>query len=88
VYSGIEAIEAEDQHAAAAGGRGTNVIGSRLFKNLVAVRKMGGGGQRDCAAGRLRGGAQSCGRVPAKHGARRKKDIPPFYEKRFAVKAR
>src|SRR5262249_28706339 len=36
VYSGIEAIEAEDSTRPLLVGERTNVIGSRLFKNLVA----------------------------------------------------
>src|SRR5207302_545845 len=39
VYSGIEAIEAEDSTRPLLVGERTNVIGSRLFKNLVAEEK-------------------------------------------------
>ncbi len=39
VYSGIEAIEAEESTRPLLVGERTNVIGSRLFKNLVAEEK-------------------------------------------------
>src|SRR5256885_7567203 len=39
IYSGIEAIEAEDSTRPLLVGERTNVIGSRLFKNLVADEK-------------------------------------------------
>src|SRR5260370_1251325 len=39
LYSGIEAIEAEDSTRPLLVGERTNVIGSRLFKNLVAEAK-------------------------------------------------
>src|SRR5208282_4652105 len=39
VYSGIETIEADDQTRPLLVGERTNVIGSRLFKNLVADEK-------------------------------------------------
>jgi 5-methyltetrahydrofolate--homocysteine methyltransferase len=37
-YSGIELVEAEDSNRPLIVGERTNVIGSRLFKNLVAGR--------------------------------------------------
>jgi len=38
-YSGIELVEAEDTNRPLLVGERTNVIGSRLFKNLVAAEK-------------------------------------------------
>ena len=68
IYSGIETIEAEEQHAAAAGGRADE----RDW--VAAVQESGGGrkvgrGQRDRAAAGTRRRAHR-GRVPAEHGAR------------------
>ena len=39
IYSGIETVEADDSTRPLIVGERTNVIGSRLFKNLVAEEK-------------------------------------------------
>ena len=78
-YSGIELVEAEDSNRPLIVGERTNVIGSRLFKNLMA--------------GEQWEEATEIGRRQVKNGAHivdvclqstdrdEIKDIPPFYEK-------
>jgi 5-methyltetrahydrofolate--homocysteine methyltransferase len=78
-YSGIELVEAEDSNRPLIVGERTNVIGSRLFKNLMAEEKWEE--------------ATEIGRRQVKNGAHivdvclqstdrdEIKDIPPFYEK-------
>ena len=66
VYSGIETIEAEESTRPLLVGERTNVIGSRLFKNLVAEEKW----EEASEIARRRAYR---GRMPAKHGARREK---------------
>ena len=78
-YSGIDLVEAEDSNRPLIVGERTNVIGSRLFKNLVAEEKWEE--------------ATEIGRRQVKNGAHivdvclqsterdEIKDIPPFYEK-------
>ena len=56
IYSGIEAIEAEDSTRPLLVGERTNVIGSRLFKNLVAEEKWEEASE--IARRQVRGGAQ------------------------------
>jgi len=66
IYSGIETIEADEQTRPLLVGERTNVIGSRLFKNLVAEEKWDEATEIG-AAGEGRGAHR--GRVLAKHGA-------------------
>ncbi|HLY18167.1 MAG TPA: methionine synthase [Bryobacteraceae bacterium] len=78
-YSGIELVEAEDSNRPLIVGERTNVIGSRLFKNMVAAEKWEE--------------ATEIGRRQVKNGAHivdvclqstdrdEINDIPPFYEK-------
>ena len=78
-YSGIELVEAEDSNRPLIVGERTNVIGSRLFKNMVAEEKWEE--------------ATEIGRRQVKNGAHivdvclqstdrdEIKDIPAFYEK-------
>ena len=78
-YSGIELVEAEDSNRPLIVGERTNVIGSRLFKNLMAAEQWEE--------------ATEIGRRQVKNGAHivdvclqstdrdEIKDIPPFYEK-------
>ena len=78
-YSGIDLVEAEDSNRPLIVGERTNVIGSRLFKNMVAEEKWEE--------------ATEIGRRQVKNGAHivdvclqstdrdEIKDIPPFYEK-------
>ncbi len=78
-YSGIDLVEAEDSNRPLIVGERTNVIGSRLFKNMMAEEKWEE--------------ATEIGRRQVKNGAHivdvclqstdrdEIKDIPPFYEK-------
>ena len=79
VYSGIEAIEAEDSTRPLLVGERTNVIGSRLFKNLVAEEKWEEASE--IARRQVRGGAQVVDVCLQSTERDEKKDIPPFYEK-------
>ena len=79
VYSGIEAIEAEESTRPLLVGERTNVIGSRLFKNLVAEEKWEEA--TEIARRQVRGGAQVVDVCLQSTERDEKKDIPPFYEK-------
>src|SRR5438552_5890559 len=79
VYSGIEAIEAEDSTRPLVIRERTNVIGSRLFKNLVAEEKWEEASE--IARRQVRGGAQVVDVCLQSTERDEKKDIPPFYEK-------
>jgi 5-methyltetrahydrofolate--homocysteine methyltransferase len=79
VYSGIEAIEAEDSTRPLLVGERTNVIGSRLFKNLIAEEKWEEASE--IARRQIRGGAQVVDVCLQSTERDEKKDIPPFYEK-------
>jgi len=68
VYSGIETIEADDSTRPLLVGERTNVIGSRLFKNLVAEEKWEEA--TEIARRQVKGGSAHRGRVPAEHRAR------------------
>ncbi len=68
VYSGIEVIEAEESTRPLIVGERTNVIGSRLFKNLVAAEQWEEATEIARTAGEKR--RAHCGCVPAKHGSR------------------
>jgi 5-methyltetrahydrofolate--homocysteine methyltransferase len=79
VYSGIETIEAEDSTRPLLVGERTNVIGSRLFKDLVAEEKW----EEATEIGRrqVKRGAQIVDVCLQSTEREEKKDIPPFYEK-------
>src|SRR5207244_11233913 len=79
VYSGIEAIEAEESTRPLLVGERTNVIGSRLFKNLVAEEKWEEASE--IARRQVRGGAQVVDVCLQSTERDEKKDIPLFYEK-------
>jgi 5-methyltetrahydrofolate--homocysteine methyltransferase len=79
IYSGIEAIEAEDSTRPLLVGERTNVIGSRLFKNLVAEEKWEEASE--VARRQVRGGAQVVDVCLQSTERDEKKDIPAFYEK-------
>ena len=79
VYSGIEAIEAEPSTRPLLVGERTNVIGSRLFKNLVGEEKWEEASE--IARRQVRGGAQVVDVCLQSTERDEKKDIPPFYEK-------
>jgi 5-methyltetrahydrofolate--homocysteine methyltransferase len=79
IYSGIEAIEAEDSTRPLLVGERTNVIGSRLFKDLVAEEKWEEASE--IARRQVRGGAQVVDVCLQSTERDEKKDIPLFYEK-------
>ncbi|HKT47770.1 MAG TPA: methionine synthase [Candidatus Acidoferrales bacterium] len=79
VYSGIEAIEAEESTRPLLVGERTNVIGSRLFKNLVAEEKWEEASE--IARRQVKGGAQVVDVCLQSTERDERKDIPPFYEK-------
>ena len=79
IYSGIEAIEAEESARPLLVGERTNVIGSRLFKNLVGEEKWEEASE--IARRQVRGGAQVVDVCLQSTERDEKKDIPPFYEK-------
>src|SRR6266566_97285 len=79
VYSGIESIEAEESTRPLLVGERTNVIGSRLFKNLVAEEKWEEASE--IARRQVKGGAQIVDVCLQSTDRDEKKDIPWFYEK-------
>src|SRR5450432_2223436 len=79
IYSGIETIEADDQTRPLLVGERTNVIGSRLFKNLVAEEKWEEASE--VARRQVRGGAHIVDVCLQSTERDEKKDIQPFYEK-------
>ncbi|GAC1703221.1 MAG: methionine synthase [Candidatus Acidiferrum sp.] len=79
IYSGIETIEAEDSTRPLLVGERTNVIGSRLFKNLVAEEKWEEASE--IARRQVRGGAHIVDVCLQSTERDEKNDIPPFYEK-------
>jgi 5-methyltetrahydrofolate--homocysteine methyltransferase len=79
VYSGIETIEAEESTRPLLVGERTNVIGSRLFKNLVADEKWEEA--TEIARRQVKGGAQIVDVCLQSTERDEKKDIPEFYEK-------
>src|SRR5260370_22246494 len=81
VYSGIEAIEAEDSTRPLLVGERTNVIGSRLFKNLVAEEKWEEASE--IARRRVRGGAHIVDVCLQSTERDEKKDIPPASAKPY-----
>jgi len=79
VYSGIETIEAEESTRPLLVGERTNVIGSRLFKNLVSEEKWEEA--TEIARRQVKGGAQVVDVCLQSTERDEKKDIPLFYEK-------
>jgi 5-methyltetrahydrofolate--homocysteine methyltransferase len=79
VYSGIETIEAEESTRPLLVGERTNVIGSRLFKNLVAEEKWEEASE--IARRQVKGGAHIVDVCLQSTERDEKKDIPVFYEK-------
>ena len=79
IYSGIETIEADEQTRPLLVGERTNVIGSRLFKNLVAEEKW----EEATEIGRrqVKGGAHIVDVCLQSTERDEKNDIPFFYEK-------
>jgi 5-methyltetrahydrofolate--homocysteine methyltransferase len=79
IFSGIETIEAEETTRPLLVGERTNVIGSRLFKKLVAEEEWEEASE--IARRQVRGGAQIVDVCLQSTERDEKKDIPPFYEK-------
>jgi 5-methyltetrahydrofolate--homocysteine methyltransferase len=79
IYSGIETIEADDETRPLLVGERTNVIGSRLFKNLVAEEKWEEA--TEIARRQVKGGAHIVDVCLQSTERDERKDIPVFYEK-------
>jgi 5-methyltetrahydrofolate--homocysteine methyltransferase len=79
IYSGIETIEADEQTRPLLVGERTNVIGSRLFKGLVAEEKWEEASE--IARRQIRGGAHIVDVCLQSTERDEKADIEPFYEK-------
>src|SRR2546422_8894593 len=77
VYAGSETIEAEESTRPLLVGERTNVIGSRLFKQLVAEEKWEEASE--IARRQVRGGAQIVDVCLQSTERDEKQDIPPFY---------
>src|SRR5271163_3169716 len=78
IYSGIETIEAEESTRPLVVGERTNVIGSRLFKNLVAAEQWEEA--TEIARRQVRGGAHVVDVCLQSTDRDEIKDIPPFYD--------
>jgi len=78
-YSGIEIVEAEESNRPLIVGERTNVIGSRLFKNLIAEEKWEEASE--IARRQVRNGAQIVDVCLQSTDRDEFGDIPPFYEK-------
>jgi len=78
-YSGIDLVEAEDSNRPLIVGERTNVIGSRLFKDMVAEEKW----EEATEIGRrqVKNGAHIVDVCLQSTDREEFKDIPPFYEK-------
>ena len=86
-YSGIELVEADDSNRPLIVGERTNVIGSRLFKNLIAAEKWEEAAE--IAKRQVRNGAHIVDVCLQSTDREEIKDIPLFYQKliQLAVKA-
>ena len=78
-YSGVEAVEAEESARPLLVGERTNVIGSRLFKDLVAGEKWEEASE--IARRQTRSGAQVVDVCLQSTDREEMNDIPPFYDK-------
>ncbi len=81
-YSGIELVEADENSRPLIVGERTNVIGSRLFKNLVAEEKWEEA--TDIARRQVKNGAHVIDVCLQSADRDEMRDIPPFYEKLIA----
>ena len=79
IYSGIEAIEAEESTRPLIVGERTNVIGSRLFKNLIAAEQWEEA--TEIARRQVKSGAHIVDVCLQSTDRDEKHDILPFYEK-------
>ena len=78
-YSGIELVEADESNRPLIVGERTNVIGSRLFKNLVAEEKWEEA--TEIARRQVKNGAHIVDVCLQSTDRDEINDIPPFYEK-------
>ncbi len=78
-FSGVEVVEAEDSNRPLIVGERTNVIGSRLFKNLIAEEKWEEA--TEIARRQIRNGAHVVDVCLQTSDRDEFADIPPFYEK-------
>jgi 5-methyltetrahydrofolate--homocysteine methyltransferase len=78
-YSGIDLVEAEESNRPLIVGERTNVIGSRLFKNMVAEEKWEEA--TEIARWQVRNGAHIVDVCLQSADRDEMADIPPFYEK-------
>ena len=78
-FSGIEVVEAEESNRPLIVGERTNVIGSRLFKDLVNQEKWEEA--TEIARRQVRNGAHIIDVCLQQSEREEKDDIPPFYEK-------
>lgn len=78
-FSGIELVEAEESNRPLLVGERTNVIGSRLFKNLIAEEKWEEASE--IARRQVRNGAQIVDVCLQSSDRDESADIPPFYER-------
>jgi 5-methyltetrahydrofolate--homocysteine methyltransferase len=78
-FSGIEAVEAEESNRPLIVGERTNVIGSRLFKNMIAAEKWEEA--TEIARWQIRNGAHIVDVCLQSSDREERNDIPPFYEK-------
>jgi 5-methyltetrahydrofolate--homocysteine methyltransferase len=78
-YSGIELVEAEESNRPLIVGERTNVIGSRLFKNLVAEEKWEEA--TEIARWQVKNGAHIVDVCLQSTDRDEMADIPPFYDK-------
>jgi len=78
-YSGIEAVEAEQSNRPLLVGERTNVVGSRLFRNLIAQQRWEEASE--IARRQVRGGAQIVDVCLEHSEGDELRDIPPFYER-------
>ncbi len=79
IFSGIETVEAEDSTRPLIVGERTNVIGSRLFKNLITEEKWEEA--TEIARRQIRNGAHIVDVCLQSSDRDEINDIPPFYEK-------
>lgn len=78
-FSGIELVEAEESNRPLIVGERTNVIGSRLFKNMVAAEKWEEA--TEIARWQIRNGAHIVDVCLQSSDRDEIEDVPPFYEK-------
>jgi 5-methyltetrahydrofolate--homocysteine methyltransferase len=78
-YSGVELVEAEESNRPLIVGERTNVIGSRLFKNMVADEKWEEA--TEIARRQVKNGAHIVDVCLQSTDREEKQDIPPFYDK-------